>query len=414
MDRNRRIGACVAGLLAAAVAFEAAAGEETVTHKDGFGPPKGAEWAAIPELSDEFEGDRLDAAKWHDHNPTWQGRQPAFFAGHNVKVSGGKLHLAMRKEDMKGLPKGYHTFTSAAVQSKALVRYGYFEVRCRPMDSHGSSAFWFYAQTPEVWTEIDMFEMGAGAPKHRHIVHMNAHVFHTLVDPDRHWSSGGKWTAPYRLAEGYHVYALEWAPEYLKYSVDGQCVREMKNTHWHQPLTMNFDSETMPNWFGLPDPNDLPSTFSIEYVRSWRKAEGYGTDRPLSCELTFDAAEARAAKGETKTYRLKTDGAGTLLVVAKHGGSPRPDRVHLEYDEQAFFASQTRQSIRKAVGIEDAGGKRLTLAFSWSKVKGYARNNGYRPDWVDIRPAKAPPSGRAATYELAPADGKAIRMVLQY
>ena len=33
---------------------------------------------------------------------------------------------------------------------------------------------------------------------------------------------------------------------------------------------MNFDSETMPKWFGLPKKEDLPTTFSIEYVRSWK------------------------------------------------------------------------------------------------------------------------------------------------
>ena len=28
----------------------------------------------------------------------------------------------------------------------------------------------------------------------------------------------------------------------------------------------------MPDWFGLPDKKDLPSVFSIEYIRSWKKA----------------------------------------------------------------------------------------------------------------------------------------------
>ena len=54
---------------------------------------------------------------------------------------------------------------------------------------------------------------------------------------------------------------------------DGKIAREEKNTHWHQPLYLNFDSETMPEWFGLPNKQDLPSTFSIEYVRSWKQTE---------------------------------------------------------------------------------------------------------------------------------------------
>ena len=238
-------------------------------------PPLPGRWELIEELTDEFDGAKLDDAKldgtkWHPCNPGWKGRKPGFFASENVKVRGGKLHLTARMEDRKGLPEGYHTYTTAAVKSKAMVLYGYFEIKCRPMDSRASSAFWFYRSTPDIWTEIDVFEIGGGAPGHEHTVHMNAHVFHTPTEK-RHWSRGGKWKAPFRLADGYHVYALEWDRKELKYYVDGKVVRTMKNTHWHQPLHMNFDSETMPKWFGLPKAESLPSTFSIEYVRSWRK-----------------------------------------------------------------------------------------------------------------------------------------------
>ncbi len=394
----------------------AGAKEATMGKKEALGPPKGSRWVAIGELTDEFEGGKLDAAKWHDHNPTWKGRQPAFFAKHNVTVSDGKLRLTMRKEDLKGLPAGYHTFTSAAVKSKAAVRYGYFEIKCRPMDSHGSSAFWFYAQTPEIWTEIDVFEMGAGAAKHEHIVHMNAHVFHTLTNPDRHWSRGGKWKAPYRLADGFHVYALAWDEEKLRYYVDGAVVHQMPNTHWHQPLHLNFDSETMPRWFGLPQAKDLPSTFSIEYVRSWRKAGGYGTARPLSCELTFDAAEAKAAKGKTRTYGFSTGQRSRLLVVARHGGSPRPTRLHVEYDDDAFFAKQTAGTIEKDVRLMDDRGRWLTFAFRWAKVKGHEKRHGYRAEWVDLRPDTKPAPGKAAAYELSSNDpqGRKVRVTLRH
>jgi hypothetical protein len=40
---------------------------------------------------------------------------------------------------------------------------------------------------------------------------------------------------------------------------------------WHSPLYLTFDSETMPEWFGMPDDKDLPSTFTIDYVRAWKR-----------------------------------------------------------------------------------------------------------------------------------------------
>jgi hypothetical protein len=46
------------------------------------------------------------------------------------------------------------------------------------------------------------------------------------------------------------------------------------------------NSETMPGWFGMPGDADLPSTFSIGYVRAWKHqavAEQYW---PASCLAT--------------------------------------------------------------------------------------------------------------------------------
>ena len=98
-------------------------------------PPTLGTWTPIPELTDEFNKDVLDRTKWHDHNPGWKGRKPALFSPANVTVSEGKLHLTAKQEDLPDLPDGYHSFSTAAVKSKALVRYGYFEIRCRPMRS---------------------------------------------------------------------------------------------------------------------------------------------------------------------------------------------------------------------------------------------------------------------------------------
>lgn len=236
-----------------------------------FGPPDPVKWAPLAAFTDEFDGAALDLKKWHPNNPEWQGRQPGWFSPANVTVRDGQLHITMRKETLPNLPKGYHTYTCGAVRSRTTVRYGFFEVKARAMKSRGSSAFWFYDSTPERWTEIDVFEIGGAAPGHEKVVHMNAHVFRTPEEPTRHWNKGGDWTAPLNLADDFHVYALEWDEKNLTYYVDGVVRRTMENTHWRQPLTLNFDSETMPEWFGLPEEKELPATFSVAYVRAWQR-----------------------------------------------------------------------------------------------------------------------------------------------
>ena len=235
-------------------------------------PPSGGRWEPISELTDEFEDKSLDSKKWHDHNPSWNGRKPGFFSKNNVFVRDGKLQLVARSENLKEVPEGYHTFTTAAVKSQALVKYGYFEIKCRPMKSKASSAFWFYRSTKEEWTEIDVFEICGVGNDWKNVYNMNAHVFHTPAEK-KHWSKGDKWNAHFDFVDDYHIYAFEWDREVIRWWVDGKVVRELKNTHWHQPLHMNFDSEIMPEWFGLPEKASLPSTFSIEYVRSWKKID---------------------------------------------------------------------------------------------------------------------------------------------
>jgi hypothetical protein len=228
-------------------------------------------WKRYETMWDEFEGKQLDDAKWWPKHPGWKGRQPALFHPSNVRVGEGGLHLTMRKWAPPDAPKGFHTYTSAAVHSKTKVKYGYFEVKARPMRSAGSSSFWFAGRGDGWRTEIDVYEIGGRAKGFERKVNMNLHVMETPKEK-RHWNVGGKWIAPWDLAADYHVYGLEWGADRIVYYVDGVAVRKVTNTHWHQPLYMIFDSETMPDWLGMPVDTDLPSTYTVEYVRAWREA----------------------------------------------------------------------------------------------------------------------------------------------
>jgi beta-glucanase (GH16 family) len=231
-------------------------------------------WVRYEPMSDEFDGAKLDASKWFDHNPTWKGRQPGWFSPSNVTVSGGMLHLAMRLEEppAEARAEGYRKYTSAAVQSKDASLYGYYEVRARAMKSAGSSSFWFYKADPDIWTEIDVFEIGGRAPGFERKLNMTVHVMRTPTEKN-HLSWGGAFLTPTNLADDFHVYGLEWNREEIKFYFDGVLVRKGRNTHWTQALTLNFDSETMPEWFGLPKDEDLPSVYDIDYVRAWKQQE---------------------------------------------------------------------------------------------------------------------------------------------
>lgn len=245
-------------------------------------------WRKFEPLWDEFSGAALDTNKWVLGISGWKGRQPAWFNPANVTVGEGQLHLLMRRESVpKDLEhEGYHDYTSAALHTRTRSSYGYYEVKARPMNSGGSSSFWFTGEdtraNPGWGTEVDVFELCGKHPQHDRRYYMTLHVWRTPWEK-RHWQVGGYWEAPQRFAEAFHVFGFEWNREELRWYVDGALVHTVQNARWHQPLSLIFDSETMPEWFGMPNDADLPSTFSIDYVRAWR-----GKDSPSD-----PAAEAR-------------------------------------------------------------------------------------------------------------------------
>jgi len=236
-----------------------------------------AGWVRFEPMWDEFDQPTLDTNKWTVGMYWWQGRQPAWFNPRNVVVGNGQLHLTMRREEvaaeMKG--RGYHDYSSAALHTKAQSSYGYYEVKARAMNSGGSSSFWFQQEDPTVFpgwaTEVDVFELCGKSAVHDRRYYMTLHVSAT-PEERRHWQVGSYWESPWRFAEDFHVFGFEWDREELRWYIDGVLVHTVQNTHWHHPLFLIFDSETMPEWFGMPADADLPSTFSIEYVRAWKRA----------------------------------------------------------------------------------------------------------------------------------------------
>ncbi|WP_123358907.1 family 16 glycosylhydrolase [Pseudomonas frederiksbergensis] len=238
------------------------------------------QWILDSQFSDDFDDTTLNASRWHVNNATGTeslGRKPALFTPDNAYLSDGHLNIVFRKETLpqKYVRLGYEGYSSAMVRTIERSFYGYYEARAKPMDSAGSSAFWLaWTGLADNATEIDIFEIG-GKTKNASFdrrYNMNAHVWATPQGTE-HLSDGSSWISPWRLASAFHVYGFDWQPDTLRWYVDGVLVREAKNTHWFFPMEIVFDSEAMWNWFGVVDDADLPSTFSVDYLKVWRRGK---------------------------------------------------------------------------------------------------------------------------------------------
>ncbi|EJN19818.1 beta-glucanase/beta-glucan synthetase [Pseudomonas sp. GM79] len=236
------------------------------------------QWMLDTRFSDDFDDATLNASRWHVNNATGTdslGRKPALFMPDNAYLSDGHLNIVFRKQTLpqKYVKLGFEGYSSAMVRTIERSFYGYYEARAKPMDSAGSSAFWLaFTGLADNATEIDIFEIG-GKTKNASFdrrYNMNAHVWATPQSTE-HLSDGNSWISPWRLASAFHVYGFDWQPDTLRWYVDGVLVREAKNTHWFFPMHILFDSEAMWQWFGVVDDADLPSTFSVDYLKVWRR-----------------------------------------------------------------------------------------------------------------------------------------------
>lgn len=229
-------------------------------------------WVYNDTYSDEFETNLLDTTKWYAVNPGWIGRAPSLFLASNVYQKKGQLILRAQREEVPNAPEGYHTFTSAAVQSKTKVLYGFFEIRCQPMNSAISSAFWLYTQDSIKQEEIDIFEIcgrNDSTPSYDSTYFATSHYI--LKKQKVKISDNVTYKSDYRLADSVLVSGLKWTREEIVWYLNGKVIRTRHNDFWHSPETINFDSEAFPTWWGLPTKTDNGGEFKIDYFRYWTK-----------------------------------------------------------------------------------------------------------------------------------------------
>lgn len=260
-------------------------------------PANNAGWVLNHSVSDEFNGNKVDKDKWiiqgeNDHyENNFKGRAPSQFVPHAVSQEGGELIITTRwqpeftflDEIFNGIK--YANITTGAVISKGRFRYGYMETRSKAADGPISSSFW----TTGKGGEIDVFEHWGNNPNKPDSAQRMHTSFHDWRDPKsktwgkRIWTNDHK--LDFRVADDYHVYGLEWAPDYLKIFVDGRLIRcttrEEMGDLWVATNEQKvwLDSEVFP-WEGNPSTltaADYPAPgrqFKTDYVRIWQRPTG--------------------------------------------------------------------------------------------------------------------------------------------
>lgn len=225
--------------------------------------------------SDEFDYfGTPDPARWHmDVGDNWPNGEVQRYTNRleNARVEGGELIIEARKDGPAEKP-----YTSARVVSEAHWLYGKIEIRAKMPGGQGTwPAIWMlpkemsYGQS--YWPdngEIDIAE---------HIGREPDSLYTSLHTKNLNWMHGTGVTQIINLPTAisdYHVYGLEWTPDYMIISIDGVAVNTFVNpkTNWGDwPFDKSFflilNLALGGGFAGDLDETVLPRQLRIDYVR---------------------------------------------------------------------------------------------------------------------------------------------------
>jgi len=229
---------------------------------------------------DEFDGPAgqlPDAERWRfDLGTNWGNLQLEYDTdrAENVSLDGsGNLAITAREEEFAG-----QSYTSGRIKTKGLFEqtHGRFEARIKlPVGQGIWPAFWLLgADIDEVgWPtcgEIDIMEYLGHEPRVLHgTIHGPGHYGDNAVSGRHVLAQGG-----FNL--GFHVFAVEWTEDSIKWLVDGytyQTVTPADLPHgatwvYNHPFFIILNLAVGGRWPGPPDESTVfPQTMLVDYVR---------------------------------------------------------------------------------------------------------------------------------------------------
>ncbi|NLE59884.1 MAG: glycoside hydrolase family 16 protein [Planctomycetes bacterium] len=244
--------------------------------------------------SDEFNGTELSTKKWNvlireqsKHN------ERQYYVPDEAYIENGCLRLRSRVRDY-----GSQHYTSGRVDTsgKFAPVYGRFEIRARLPRGKGMwPAHWLYPQNrnwpmeqlmadavaggkerqiPEErpwYTEIDIME---SLGHETNIVYGTLHC-HAFDGQKR--TDSGTWRGDTDYTKGFHVYALEWEPDVIRWFVDDKLIHSTSLGIPHAPHYLILNTAVGGAWPGDPDATTVfPQYHDVDYVRVYQRTAYFG------------------------------------------------------------------------------------------------------------------------------------------
>jgi beta-glucanase (GH16 family) len=230
---------------------------------------------------DEFDEELIDTSKWEIEigGHGWGNNEWQFYTDRleNVRVEDGLLIIEAREE--RYIRRNY---TSGRLKTQGLFTFTYGRVNARMKLPYGQGiwpAFWMLGESLKDvgWPrsgEIDIME---------HIGRKPTHIYGTVHGPG--YSAGGGvghfTTFPEgSLSENFHVYAIEWEPDEIRWYVDDnqffKLTPEQVPGEWvyDHPFFILINLAVGGNWPGYPNESTVfPQFLYVDYVRVYQRPE---------------------------------------------------------------------------------------------------------------------------------------------
>lgn len=229
-------------------------------------------------FQDDF--DTFDVGRWFVSDGWSNGaHQNCQWSASAVSHFPGRLTLEFRHD-----PTPTHSYRCGEIQSHQRYSYGTYEARIKAEEASGLNAAFFTYIGPvhgERHDEIDFEILTAQIDR----VSVNTYV-------DGQPLHGGSYALPPPADAGFNVYSFIWEPNRMRWFVDGELIKEVKDVvlpERPQKIYLSlWGTETLNNWMGPFVHPEQPKRMEIDWVAYTAPGEQCQFDGSVLCQLAED------------------------------------------------------------------------------------------------------------------------------